>query len=455
MPKPLFRAAAAPLAFVLAAFLAAACTSTDHHDASRDTLERDLARAALDGGANPLPAPAGAPPTDRALTADAAVAAALSSNPSFRADVLAAHEAALAVDAVALGPTPMVMLEIGVPLTDTATVPILALLTASLTDLVTRGDRMEIASLRAQAMHLSAIDAATMLSASVRERHAMAWRAQESLRLAEARFALAQTEADRESALASKGLASVRRDQAGAAMLASARAQLEQARSAHTTAVRALAAAMGCARQDVEWAVARPELPPWPDAGLIGNSAVTPAARMAVALAAATRIEAELVRSGLTQNANLGTGYMQDEEDMKAIPIVLQFALPIGAEGATREQRAALMDESAALRAEAALQQAHVRLADALDRESSARVAAEALERTTLAAARTQHERLRTLAQRGAATTKERDQVRMACLDAESEAVMAHANACIAAAERVAASAGLDLAQDGGRRAER
>ena len=38
MPKPPLRAAAAPLAFVLDAFLAAACTSTDHHDASRDAL---------------------------------------------------------------------------------------------------------------------------------------------------------------------------------------------------------------------------------------------------------------------------------------------------------------------------------------------------------------------------------------------------------------------------------
>lgn len=455
MPKPPLRAAAAPLAFVLAAFLAAACTSTDHHDASRDALERDLARVALDGGANPLPAPAGAPPIDRPLTADAAIMTALARNPSFRADVLAAHDAALAVDAVALGPTPMVMLEIGAPLTDTATVPILALLTASLTDLVTRDDRMEVASLRAQAAHLAAIDAAAMLSASVRERHAMAWRAQESLRLAEARFALAQVEADRESALASKGLVPIRRDQAGAAMLASSRAQLETARAAHATAVRALAVSMGCAREGATWTLERPELPPLPEPGLLADSADAPAARMAIALAAATRIEADLVRSGLAQNANIGTGYMQDEEDMKAIPIVLQFALPIGAEGATREERAALMDESAALRAEAALQQAHVRLADALDREASARIAAEALERTALHAARAQHERLRTLAQRGAATAKERDQVRMACIDAEAEVLMAHANACIAASERVAASAGLDLAQDAGRRAAR
>lgn len=444
MPKHLLAAAAT--------ILAAACTATDRHDASRAGLEDDLATVALDGPAAPS---AALPPTDQPLAATTAIATALARNPSFRADVLAAHEAALAVDAVALGPTPMVMLEIGAPLTDTATVPILALLTASLTDLVTRDDRMDIASLRAQAAHLAAIDAAAMLAASVRERHAMAWRGQDSLRLAEARFALAQTEADRESALASKGLASVRRDEAGAAMLASARAQLEQARSAHTTAVRALAAAMGCAREEIEWTVARPELPPWPDAGLIGNSAATPAARMAVALAAATRIEAGLVRSGLAQNANLGTGYMQDEEDMKAIPIVLQFSLPIGAEGATRDERAALMDESVTLRAEAALQAAHVRLADALDREASSRIAAEALERTTLSAARSQHERLRTLAQRGAATTKERDQVQMACIEAESEAIMAHANACIAAAERIAASAGLDLAQDTERRAAR
>jgi hypothetical protein len=444
MPKHMLAAAAT--------ILAAACTATDRHDASRAGLEDDLAKVALDGAAAPS---AALPPTNQPLTATTAVATALARNPSFRADLLAAHDAALAVDAVALGPTPMVMLEIGAPLTDTATVPILALLTASLTDLLTRDDRMQVASLRAQAAHLAAIDAATMLSALVRERHAMAWRAQESLRLAQARFALAQVEADRESTLASKGLASIRRNQAGAAMLASSRAQLESARAAHATAVRALAASMGCARDGTMWTLERPELPPPPEPELIDASTDAPAARMAIALAAATRIEAGLVRSGLAQNANIGTGYMQDEEDMKAIPIVLQFALPIGAEGATRDERAALMDESAALRAEAALQQAHVRLADALDREASARIAAEALERTALAAARAQHERLRTLAQMGAATTKERDQLRMTCIDAEAEVLMAYTNACIAASERVAASAGIDLARNPEGRAER
>jgi outer membrane protein TolC len=444
MPKHLLAAAAT--------ILAAACTATDRHDASRAGLEDDLATVALDGPAAPS---AALPPTDQPLAATTAIATALARNPSFRADVLAAHDAALAVDAVALGPTPMVMLEIGAPLTDTATVPILALLTASLTDLVTRDDRMEVASLRAQAAHLAAIDAAAMLSASVRERHAMAWRAQESLRLAEARFALAQIEADRESALASKGLAPIRRDQAGAAMLASARAQLETARAAHATAVRALAVSMGCARECATWTLARPELPPQPEPGLLADSADAPAARMAIALAAATRIEADLVRSGLAQNANIGTGYMQDEEDMKAIPIVLQFALPIGAEGATRDERARLMEESASLRAEAALQQAHVRLADALDREASARIAAEALERTMLVAVRTQQERIRSLVRKGAATAKEGDQIRLACIDAETEVLMAHANACIAASERLAASAGFDITQDTDRRAQR
>ena len=446
MPQLPLRAAAAPLALLLATLLAAACTATDHHDASRDTLERDLARAALDGGANPLPAPAGAPPTDRALTADAAVAAALSSNPSFRADVLDAHEAALAVDAVALGPTPMVMLEVGVPLTDMASVPVLALLTASLTDLITRDDRMQAASLRAQAAHLAAIDAASTLAATVRERHAMAWQAQESLRLAHLRMSLAQTEADRESTLAAKGLASARRDQAGSAMLAAAQAQLEQARAAHVTSLRALAIAMGCALDRTDWTLERPELPARPAQALLASSLETPAARMAVALAAATRIEASLIRSGLAQNANIGAGYMQDEEGMRAIPITLQFALPIGGEGATRDERATLLEDAAGLRAQAALQQAHVRLADAIDREASMRAAADALERTTLVAARAQQERARALAQRGAATVKERDQLHLACLDAESQAVMAHVSACIAAAQRVAASAGIDLA---------
>jgi hypothetical protein len=138
---------------------------------------------------------------------------------------------------------------------------------------------------------------------------------------------------------------------------------------------------------------------------------------------------------------------MQDEEGMRAIPITLQFALPIGGEGATRDERATLLEDAAGLRAQAALQQAHVRLADAIDREASMRAAADALERTTLVAARAQQERARTLAQRGAATVKERDQLHLACLDAESQAVMAHVSACIAAAQRVAASAGIDLAR--------
>jgi hypothetical protein len=87
-----------------------------------------------------------------------------------------------------------------------------------------------------------------------------------------------------------------------------------------------------------------------------------------------------------------------------------------------------------------------VRLADAIDREASMRAAATALERTTLAAARAQQERARTLAQRGAATAKDRDQLQLACIEAESQALMAYASACIAAAQRVAASAGIDLA---------
>jgi hypothetical protein len=75
------------------------------------------------------------------------------------------------------------------------------------------------------------------------------------------------------------------------------------------------------------------------------------------------------------------------------------------------------------------------------------RAAATALERTTLAAARAQQERARTLAQRGAATAKDRDQLQLACIEAESQALMAYASACIAAAQRVAASAGIDLAR--------
>lgn len=446
MPKPLLRAVQAPAVLLVTALLATACTATDHHDASRASLERDLARAALDGGAKRLPTDTGAPPVDRPLTADAAVMTALARNPSLRADMLAAHEAALAVDAVALGPTPMVMLEIGAPITDTATVPVLALLTTSLTDLITRDDRMEAASLRAQAAHLAAIDAASTLAATVRERHAMAWQAQESLRLAHLRMSLAQTEADRESTLAAKGLASARRDQAGSAMLATTQAQLEQARAAHITSLRALAMAMGCALDRTDWTLERPALPALPERELLSSSLETPAARMAIALAAATRIEAGLIRSGLAQNANIGTGYMQDEEDMRAIPIVLQFALPIGGEGATRDERATLLEEAAGLRAQAALQEAHVRLADAIDREASMRAAADALERTTLAAARAQQERIRTLVQRGAATVKERDQLHLARIGAETEALMAHASACIAAAQRVAASAGIDLA---------
>jgi len=447
MPKHPLRAAKAPAVLVTAALLAAACTATDHHDASRNSLASDLERAALDRSTTPLPAPAGAPPTDRPLTADAAVRTALSRNPSFRANVLMAHEAALVVDVVALGPTPMVMLEIGAPITDAATVPVLALLTTSLTDLITRNDRMEAASLRAQAAHLAAIDAASTLAATVRERHAMAWQAQESLRLAHLRLSLAQTEADRESTLAAKGLASARRDQAGSALLATTQAQLEQARAVHITSLRALAIAMGCGLDRTDWTLERPALPALPERELLSSSLETPAARMAIALAAATRIEAGLIRSGLAQNANIGSGYMQDEEDMRAIPIVLQFALPIGGEGATRDERASLLEEAAGLRAQAALQGAHVRLADAIDREALMRAAADALERTTLAAARAQQDRARALAQRGAVTAKERDQLHLACLGAESEAVMAHASACVAAAQRVAASAGIDLAR--------
>jgi outer membrane protein TolC len=218
-------------------------------------------------------------------------------------------------------------------------VPVLALLTASLTDLVTRDDRMEAASLRAQAAHLQAIDAAATLAADVRERHAMAWQAQESLRLAQLRLALLQVEADRESALASRGMASTRRDQAGSAMLASARAQLEQARAAHITSLRALAITMGCALGRTDWTIERPELPALPDPALLASSIQTPAARMAVALAAAARIESGLIRSGLAQNANIGAGYMQDEEGMRAIPITLQFALPVGRRWHARRTR--------------------------------------------------------------------------------------------------------------------
>ncbi|MBM4110578.1 MAG: hypothetical protein FJ254_04350 [Phycisphaerae bacterium] len=446
MPKPLLRAARTHAVFVLTALFAAACTTTDHHDASRDALERDLARVALKGDAHQPTTTA--PPTDRPLSAETAVATALARNPSFRADVLGAHEAALAVDAVALGPTPMLMLEIGAPLSATATVPIQALLTASLTDLITRDDRMEAASLRAQAAHLAAIDAAATLAATVRERHAMAWQAQESLRLAHLRLALAQVQADRESALAAKGLASTRSDQAASSMLAAAQSRLEQARASHSTSLRALAIEMGCALDRTDWILERPELPALPEQAVLASSPETPAARMAIALAAATRIEAGLIRSGLAQNANIGSGYMQDEEGMQAIPIVLQFALPIGGEGATRDERAALLDEAAALRADAALQQAHARLADALDRETSLRVAAQALERTMLAAARAQQDRARTLAERGAATTKERDELHVACIEAETETNMAYASACIAAAQRVAASAGIDLARN-------
>ena len=439
-----------PRIMLLAAtsLVAAACTATSHHDGSRASIDHDLTRAALGNDHEPSTTARDrhAPPSDAPLGSDSAVAFAIANNPSFRAEVLAAHEAALAVDAVALGPTPMVMLEVGVPISDMASVPVLALLTASLTDLVTRDDRMEAASLRAQAAHLEAIDAAATLAADVRERHVMAWQAQESLRLAQLRLALFQVEADRESALASRGMASTRRDQAGSAMLASARAQLEQTRAAHVTSLRALAITMGCALDCTDWTIERPELPALPDPALLAGSVQTPAARMAVALAAAARIEAGLIRSGLAQNANIGAGYMQDEEGMRAIPITLQFALPVGGEGGTRGERADLLDEAARLRADAALQQAHVRLADAIDREASMRAAATALERTTLAAARAQQERARTLAQRGAATTKDRDQLQLACIEAESQALMAYASACIAAAQRVAASAGIDLA---------
>ncbi|MBU6209147.1 MAG: TolC family protein [Planctomycetes bacterium] len=443
-----------PLLLTAAALLAVACTATDHHDASRATLERDLDR--LTGVGENEQSSVHEPTTGGPLAADDAVRIALARNPDFRAEVLAAHEAALALDAVALGPTPMVMLEVGVPLSDMASVPVLALLTASLSDLVTREDRLEAASLRAQAAHLAAIDAASTLAATVRERHALAWQAQEGLRLSSERHALAQVEADRESTLASKGLAAVRRDQAALAMLASARAQLEQARAAHATSLRALAVAMGCGLEPAAWTISRPELPELPRGDVLATSMETPAARMALALSAATRIEAGLVRSGLAQNANIGAGYMQDEEGMKAIPITLQFALPIGGEGATRDERAALLEDAAELRAQAALQAAHVRLADAMDREAAARAAAEAIERTSLAAARAQLVRMRTLVEQGAATTKERDQLRQACIEAESQAVAAHVMACTVSAQRVAASAGIDLARESDdRRAER
>lgn len=250
-----------PRIMLLAAtsLVAAACTATSHHDGSRASIDHDLTRAALGNDHEPSTTARDrhAPPSDAPLGSDSAVAFAIANNPSFRAEVLAAHEAALAVDAVALGPTPMVMLEVGVPISDMASVPVLALLTASLTDLVTRDDRMEAASLRAQAAHLQAIDAAATLAADVRERHAMAWQAQESLRLAQLRLALFQVEADRESALASRGMASTRRDQAGSAMLASARAQLEQTRAAHVTSLRALAITMGCALDCTDWTIER------------------------------------------------------------------------------------------------------------------------------------------------------------------------------------------------------
>jgi hypothetical protein len=130
--------------------VAAACTATSHHDGSRASIDHDLTRAALGNDHEPSTTARDrhAPPSDAPLGSDSAVAFAIANNPSFRAEVLAAHEAALAVDAVALGPTPMVMLEVGVPISDMASVPVLALLTASLTDLVTRDDRMEAASLR-------------------------------------------------------------------------------------------------------------------------------------------------------------------------------------------------------------------------------------------------------------------------------------------------------------------
>ena len=441
-----------PRILLLAAtsLVAAACTATSHHDGSRASIDHDLTRAALGDGPMPsTPATPGhaMPPRDVPLGADAAVAFAIANNPSFRAEVLTAHEAALALDAVALGPTPMVMLEVGVPISDMASVPVLALLTASLTDLVTRDDRLEAASLRAQAAHLAAIDAAATLAATVRERHAMAWQAQESLRLAQAAFALTQVEADRESALAARGMATARRDQAGAAALAGARANVEQARASEASALRALAASMGCALDDARWPIERPGLAPMPDRSILASSGETPAARLALALAAATRIEAGLVRSGLAQNANIGAGYMQDEEGMKAIPITLQFALPVGGEGATRDERADLLDEAARLRADAALQQAHVRLADALDREAGARIAAASLAAGPLDAARAQHDRLRVLATQGAATTKDRDQARLASIEAELDAVEAHATACVATAQRLAACAGIDLAR--------
>ena len=61
MPKHLLAAAAT--------ILAAACTATDRHDASRAGLEDDLATVALDGPAAPS---AALPPTDQPLAATTA-----------------------------------------------------------------------------------------------------------------------------------------------------------------------------------------------------------------------------------------------------------------------------------------------------------------------------------------------------------------------------------------------
>lgn len=430
--------------FVAVALCAAACTATPRHDDSRASLDHDVARAALGPDRAALP-PTAPPFTGHDLHQDQAIAQALARNPSFRAELLAAHDAALALDAVALGPTPMFMLETGVPLSGQASVPILALLTTSLTELVTRSDRMESASLRAQAAHLQAIDAAATLAATVRERYAMAWQAQEALRLARESEALASTDAGRTGTLSTSGMASTGRDQAARASLATAAAMLEQATAAHAAAMRALALAMGQGLDAAPWRLERPQLPPPAEATLLATSGQANTARAAVAFSAAVRIEAELVRSGLAQNGTIGSGYMEDEEGMKAIPIVLQFALPVGREGATRDERADLMQEAAQLKASAALQQAHVRLADALDRESAARSAAASIERAVLSSARAQHDRLRALAEAGAAAQRDRDMARLEAIDAERTVIESHTNACIASAQRVAASAGIDI----------
>ncbi len=433
-----------PTCLALATILAAAgCSGTNRLDRSRSSMDDTMKRAALVTTATPsLPRSAKDPP----LTADDAVAYALAHNPSFRSQLLVAHEAALAADIIELGPTPMLMLESGVPITAGASVPILALLSFSLSELVVRDDRLEAANLRAQAALLEAIDAAATLAAQVRTQHAMAWQAQEAQRLALLEQALMQAAADRLSALASSGLASVRDDQSAVAALAQSCAQLAQARGGCDSARRMLAMSLGAALEDHQWTLARPTLPQAPPPTLLAQGANTPSARMAIALSAAVEIDADLVRGGFAQQALLGGGFMQDEERMRAIPLTLQFALPMGGEGTTRDERADLMREGARLRADAALQAAHTRLADALAREAAAREAATAIEQDALQTERAQHDRIRVLAERGLATTAARDEAHIAAIKLEMQAIEAYAQACAASASRLAASAGLDLA---------